>query len=180
MPYDCVNLGSYLELDCLTDKFAYNKVVSVGVIKNPTKDFASPATYNYVDATDVATDIEVIGKVIGEYDGSEPEVSTDAYGAKLEQIISRKHKLTFEVEYNDKNRNFFNGLGFAKNYGIVFVTGNNEALYFSGKVNVTFVVKTPITRELDKIRKYMVEASWSNLDLITPVAVPPAQLALLV
>lgn len=175
MPYDCGSLGNYLELDCLTDKFSYNKVVSVGIIKNPTKDFGVATTYTYADQTELEADVEVIRKVIGEYDGSEPEVSTEAFGAKLEQIIARKHKVTFEVEYNAKNWDFFNRLAFARNYGVLLLVGNNEELNFSGKVNATIVVKTPITKELDKIRKFMVEVSWSNMDLLKPVAIPDAQ-----
>ncbi|GAB4126283.1 MAG: hypothetical protein Fur0027_07320 [Raineya sp.] len=177
MPYDCVTLGNYIELDCLADKFSYNKVVAIGIIKNPTKDFGLPATYTYADKAALEADIEVLNKVVGEYDGSETEVA-EAYGAKLEQIVSRKHKATFEVEYNAKNWDFFNRLAFARNYGIVLISGNMQELAYSGRVNVTFVVKTPITRELDKVRNFVVEASWSNMDLLKPVAVPTEQIEL--
>lgn len=178
MPQDCVLLGSYLELDCLTDKQPHNKVVAVGVIKNPTKDFSLPATYDYTDKEELAEDIEVISKVIGEYDGGEAEVTEEAFGTKLNEISSRTHTLDFEVEYNAKNRDFFNGLGSSKNYGIVFLSGNLEELEYSGKVNVLLNAKTPITRELKKGRRYMVTATWSNLDLAIPVAVPQTVKAL--
>lgn len=180
MPYDCSILGNYLELDCLNDSFSYNKVVSVAFIKNPTKDFGDPATYSYADRTELEQDVSLITKVNGEYDGSEPEVSNEAFGAKLEQIIARKHKLTFDVEYNPKNWDFFNKLAFARNYGVLFLVGNNEELNYSGRVNATVVVKTPITRELDKIRKFVVEVSWSNMDLVKPVSIDSAQRELFV
>lgn len=178
MPYGCSLIASYTRLVCGTDKFAYNKVVALGIKKNPTKDFSLPATWVYADAAALDADVEVIPDVSGEYDGSSPEVSTDAFGAKLEQIISRKHKITFEVEYNSKNWAFFNALGQSRNYGVAAVIGNFEELLDSGKQECTFSVKTPVTKELDKIRKFMVEVSWSNMDLMKPVAVDQAALDL--
>ena len=171
MPYGCLLLAEYAELVCGTDKFAYNKVTALGIIRNPTKDFSLPTTYSYADKVALTLDIEVINQVSGEYDGSTPEVSNDAFGAKLEQVNSRKHKLNLEVEYNAKNWAFFNGLSTSRNYGVVFTTGNMEELNFSGKRDCTMVVKTPVSKELDKIRKFMIEISWSNMDLAQPVAV---------
>ena len=178
MPYGCVLLAEYARLACNVDKFAYNKIVSLGIKINPTKDFSLPATWTYADEEALALDVLVIPDVQGEYDGSSPEVSNDAFGAKLEQIISRKHKITFEVEYNAKNWAFMNSLSQSRNYGVVAVVGNFEELADSGRQECTFSVKTPITKEIEKIRKFMVEVSWSNMDLLKPVTVAQPQLEL--
>ena len=179
MPYDCEEVVAYLPLDCETDKFSFDKIVAVGFIKNADKDFALSATWDYEDAAALAADISVIPAANGEYDGGEPNITQeDAYGAKLEQMASRKHTLTFRVEYNAKNRNFFNKASFAKNFGVVFVSGNMDSLTYSGKVRATVAPKMPIGTDLQKVRFFEVVVTWSEINLAIPVSVPADQIAL--
>lgn len=184
MPYNCEALGGYQKIDCQVDKFSYNRVVAIGIIKNAAKDYTLPATWaEYVTLEDplvpgvfvanIADDISIIPATYAEYDGGSPEV-TPGYGDQLEVIDSNKHTIAGDVEYNKKNIGFFNGSMKSAGRGLVLISGSFEELHLVTGVSPTVIPRMPITRELEKHRRYQFDITWSKIELPPVVDVSQA------
>ena len=179
MPYDCGSIGTYTKIDCTTDLFYNDKIIAFGIVKSSaTADLSDPLNWTYANLAALQADVAVVDSATGEYDGGEPEVSTEAFGPKIEQITGRTHNATLKVEYNPKNWAFFNGLYKAGNKGVVFITGNYQQLFYTGNVNATIKPKNPITNDLKMGMKYEIVITWSFIEMLKPVAVTQDQIDL--
>lgn len=176
MPFSCEDLVNYSAIDCVTDSFAYNRVVAVGLVKNPDKDYTLAATWEaYVTLIDplvplsgtvanINNDFVIIKNVLGEYDGGAVEL-TEGYGSQEEVVDSMKHTANLQVEYNKKNIIFFNKLMTSRTHGFVMLTGNNEELHVVTNVTPTYSPKMPVTTEIKKHRRFFLDVMWSKIEL---------------
>ncbi len=173
--FNCTTLNqAYQQGDCNNpaDFVSFAKVVGVGIITNPSKNFTDSAVWAaYTDLASLELDMIVIPAAIGDYDGGASQ-KTEGYGTKEEKISSRLHTVNFDVEYLSKNWELFNKAQDAQNYGMVLITGDLENVFYSGKRNVTIDPTIPIGRDKKVELKYTIQATWSNKNLLQPVTVP--------
>lgn len=169
MPFNCPTLVDYIQLDCSTDKEFLSRVESLAILKQPSrqKDLSLDATWlEYTGTTPTATladDMTIVKSLEGEYDGGEATVGV-GFGDQLEQVEAMKHTIVVRGEYQKKNEAFYNKVFRSANSGIAFTSGKRGELFVVQGTNCTIIPKLEMTNEQEKVRRFMLTITWTNLD----------------
>lgn len=163
-----VTVPAYIELDC--NSIDKGSIVSAAFIdiNKVFSNISNPA--EWAIETYAAT-ILVHKEVRGQYPAA-AKVTVSGYGKQAERVVGHNHSVTFRVPSILGNEGYWNALNKSNTYKLAFVTGSDQGILWYTNQIVSINAVPVVPEGLDSQVDWLVECTWSNVNLPSTYAVP--------